>query len=252
MVLVAQDRVHDLACLARELGQRRRVGELMLDRHERHVEPRRQLRQLAPPDAGGDDDVLGADGPARGLHPDGAAALDQQPRDLAVAEGRDRLVAAQLLRGAHGLGDPVVGHVQAAQDGLRIEQRQRVGDLRGVEQPRLEAEAARPRPAAVELGPALVGRGDLDAAHRVEGAERGELLDRPLRQARHRARRVVLEDQPGRVRGRAAGLEQRALVDDHDLLPAALGQVVGHAGAGDAGPDHDHAGGLGRKAHLAS
>ena len=33
--------------------------------------------------------------------PDGAAALDQQSRDLAVAEGRDRLVAAQLLRGAH-------------------------------------------------------------------------------------------------------------------------------------------------------
>jgi hypothetical protein len=62
----------------------------------------------------------------------------------------------------------------------------------------------------------------------------------------------VLEDQPGRVRGRAAGLEQRALVDDHDLTPAALGQVVGHAGAGDAGPDHDDAGGLGRRAHLAS
>ena len=35
-------------------------------------------------------------------------------------------------------------------------------------------------------------------------------------------------------------------------LPAALGQVVGHAGAGDAGPDHDDAGGLGRRAHLAS
>ena len=60
-------------------------------------------------------------------------------------------------------------------------------------------------------------------------------VDRPLRQARHRPRRVVLEDQPRRVRGRAAGLEQRALVDDHDLVPAALGEMVGDAGAGDAG-----------------
>ena len=42
VVLVAQDRVHDLARLPRELGQRRRVGELVLDRHERHVEPRRE------------------------------------------------------------------------------------------------------------------------------------------------------------------------------------------------------------------
>ena len=136
--------------------------------------------------------------------------------------------------------------------GVGIDQRHELGDLRGVEQLRLEAVAARPRPAAVEFGPALVGGGDLDAPDRVEGAERRELLDRPLRQARHRARRVVLEDQPRRVRGRAAGLEERSLVDDHDLVPAALGEMVGDAGAGDTGPDHDDAGGLGRRGHLAS
>jgi hypothetical protein len=28
--------------------------------------------------------------------------------------------------------------------------------------------------------------------------------------------------------------------------------VVGHGGAGDAGPDHDDAGGIGQRAHLAS
>jgi hypothetical protein len=73
----------------------------------------------------------------------------------------------------------------------------------------------------------------------VEGVDLDQLRDRPLRQPRHRARRVVLEDQAGRVRRRAAGLEQRPLVDDDDVLPAALGEVVGDAGAGDPGAN-DH------------
>ena len=73
-----------------------------------------------------------------------------------------------------------------------------------------------------------------------------ELLDRPLRQARHRARRVVLEDQARGVRGRAARLPERSLVDDDDLLPARVGEVVGDAGAGDPGADDDDARGLGR------
>ena len=158
--------------------------------------------------------------------------MTSQSPNAAIASWRHSACAARTR-----LGDPVVGHVQAAEDRLLIDQPQQLGDLRGVEQPRVEPEAARPRPAAVELGPALLGGGDLDAAHGMEGVQRGELLDRPLRQARHRARRVVLEDQPGRVRGRAAGLPQRPLVDDTISLPAALGEMVGDAGAGDAGAD---------------
>ena len=80
VVLVAQDRVHDLARLAGELGQRRGVGELVLDRHERHVEPGRQRRHPPAPDARGDDDVLGADGAERRLHADRAATLDDAGR----------------------------------------------------------------------------------------------------------------------------------------------------------------------------
>jgi hypothetical protein len=51
----------------------------------------------------------------------------------------------------------------------------------------------------------------------------------------------VLEDQARGVRGRAARLEERALVDDDDLLPPTLGEVVGDARAGDPGADDRHA-----------
>jgi hypothetical protein len=43
------------------------------------------------------------------------------------------------------------------------------------------------------------------------------------------------------VRRGAAGLPQRPLVDDDDLIPSTLGEMVGDAGAGDAGTDDDHA-----------
>jgi hypothetical protein len=144
VVLVAQDRVHDLARLARELGQRRGVGELMLDGHERDVEARREPRHVPPPDAGRDDDVLGADRAQRGLDADRPPALDEQAGDLAAAEDGDRLARAEALGRLHRLGDAVVGDEEAAEDGGRIEQRDELGHLRGVEQARVEPVAARP------------------------------------------------------------------------------------------------------------
>ncbi|HEX5901361.1 MAG TPA: hypothetical protein VFY32_18310 [Solirubrobacteraceae bacterium] len=161
--------------------------------------------------------MLGPDGAERRLHAGGAATLDQETGDLAVAERRDRVVPAQGLCGPHRLGDPVVGNGQATDDRLLIDQPQQLRELRGIEQPRLQAEAAGPRPGAIELGPPLVRGGDLDAAHRVEGVQCAQLLHRPLRQARHRVRRVVLEHEPRRVRRRAAGAPQRPLIDDDDL-----------------------------------
>jgi hypothetical protein len=239
VILVAQDRVHDLARLARELGQRRRVGELVLDRLERDVEPRRELRRLPAPNAGRNDDVLGADRAKRRLHSGDPAALDDETCHLTAAECLDRGGAAQRLGRPHGLGDAVVGDVKAAEDRRRLDQRDQLGDLRGVEELRVEPVPARARPAAVELGQAFVGRGDLDAADRVVGVVRGQRLDRPLRQARHRARRVVLEDEAGGMRRRATGREQLPSVDHDDVLPASLGEVVGDAGAGDPGAN-DH------------
>jgi hypothetical protein len=199
VVLVAQDRVHDLARLAGQLGQRRRVGELVLDRDERDVEPRRQPGHLRAPDPRREHDVLGADRAQRGLDARDAAALDHQPGQLAAAERGNRVGTAQRLRRPHPFGDPVVGDMEAADDRVRRDERGQLGDLPRIEQPRVEPVPARSRGPAVELGPALVGSGDLDAADRVIGADLGELGDGPLRQARHRPRRVVLEDQPRRV-----------------------------------------------------
>ena len=112
------------------------------------------------------------------------------------------------------------------------------------EQLGVEPVAERAAVAAVELVPALLGRRDLDAADRVEAGQPVELerlssVDRRPRELRHRVRRVELEHEPRRVRRRAAGLPQRALVDDHDVGPALAREVVGDARADDAGAD-DH------------
>ena len=56
--------------------------------------------------------------------------------------------------------------------------------------------------------------------------------------------RPQLADQPGGVPGRAAG--QRTLLEEHDVGPPELGQVVGDAAADDPAADDDHAGALGR------
>ena len=50
---------------------------------------------------------------------------------------------------------------------------------------------------------------------------------------------VGQEDEVRGVAGRAAGVGQRALVEQHDVAPAEPGQVVGHAVADDAGADDD-------------
>ena len=59
--------------------------------------------------------------------------------------------------------------------------------------------------------------------------------------------RVVGHEHAARgVRGRPAGRRDRPLVDDDDVAPAALGEVVGDRRADDAGTD-DHDGGLARQ-----
>ena len=55
----------------------------------------------------------------------------------------------------------------------------------------------------------------------------------------HRLRWVDLEDEPRRVGGGPAGLEQRPLVDDGHVPPPEPGQVIRHAAPGDAGSDDD-------------
>ena len=91
----------------------------------------------------------------------------------------------------------------------------------------------------VQLLQALLGARDLDAAALREDAELLVLAHALERELRHLLRVVDREDEVRRVAGRAAGVRERPLVDQHDVAPAELGEVVGEAVADDAGADHD-------------
>ena len=247
-VLVAQQRMRDLARLPGELGQRRGDRVLVDDRGEREPDAG-EPRHLRAPDAGGEHDGARADPPARRLDGADLPALELEAGDLGVPEGlhprRDR-GARHRLRGLDGLGDAVGGDVEAADDPLRVDQRHERPDLLGREQRGGQPEGLRTAVAPVQLLPAGGGRGHLDAADGLERAERAEELDRLLGEQRHRRRRVVLEDEARRVRRRASGLPQRALVEQHDVAAAELGQVVRDAGPRDAAADDDDARGGGQ------
>ena len=104
---------------------------------------------------------------------------------------------------------------------LRLRSRQRSG----------VAATSRP-PTGVEAGLAV----ELEGVVQPDGA---------ARELRHHAGEVGLEHSPRGVRGGTPGLEQGALVDDDDVAPAELRQVVDGAAAGDAGADDDQPGAAG-------
>ena len=59
------------------------------------------------------------------------------------------------------------------------------------------------------------------------------------RELRHLLRVVDEEDEVRRMPGRAAGVRQRPLVEEHDVRPPEPGEVVREAVADDAAADHD-------------
>ncbi len=144
--------------------------------------------------------------------------------------------------------DPV-----AAQYRRRIEQRRSLGAFGGREHLRsLDAvRVCEPLP-SLQLLDAL-GRGcefeaadavpDLLAVEIERVVERNGVLSDPA----HRAGPVGLEDDPRRVRGGAAGGEQRALIDHEHVGLAEVGEVIGGRDADDAGAD-DH--GLGARGQI--
>ena len=100
---------------------------------------------------------------------------------------------------------------------------------------------------AVELVLALLGqrhRDRADLAHAGGDAGLGLELDveigRIFRQPRHVLRAAQLADQAGGMPGRAGG--QLLALQQHDVGPAELGQVIGDRAAGDAAADDDGAG----------
>ena len=102
---------------------------------------------------------------------------------------------------------------------------------------------------ALELLHPLRRPGDLDAARLEEDPQLLVLVDAVDREGRHLLGVVGQEDEVRGVAGRAAGAGQRALLEQDDVRPALLGQVVGHAAADDAGADDDDVGPIRKTAH---
>ena len=64
-------------------------------------------------------------------------------------------------------------------------------------------------------------------------------LNRIARKARHGLRRIELENEARSVRGRAAGLKQRPLLDDNNIPPAEFRQMIRDAATYDACANDD-------------
>ena len=93
----------------------------------------------------------------------------------------------------------------------------------------------------MELLHPLLGTRDLEPARRDVGVELGVLPDAVEREERHLLRVVDREDEVRGVAGRAPGIRQRALVEEHDVGPTQLGEVEGEARAHDPAADDDGA-----------
>ena len=153
-----------------------------------------------------------------------------------------------------GLVWPSLRQIHAADHVVDVEQRPCRLISAGATRIDLEAEGPRHRGAALQLLEPLGVGGDREAAALQEA---GRLAGLGL-ERRHRGcvvycasrvrfgGRAQLADEPGRVPGGAAG--QPLALEQHDVAPAELGQVIGDRGADDAAADDDDArmGGQGR------
>ena len=206
------------------------------------------LRDVGRRHAGRVDDHLGLDLALIGDHAADAAAgiaLDRGhvrarvdlgpvvPRTVGQREGQlagvEVAVARQERRALHA----VRGHQREAL--LRLG---RADDLER------EPERLGPAGLALDLLHARLRRGQADAAELVPAgilagltAQRGVQLDGVHHHPRQRHRRAQLAHQAGGVPGRAVG--QIELLDEHDVLHAELGEVVGDAAAAHAAADDD-------------
>ncbi len=219
----------------------------MLGGLQRHPDPG-QRAELPGPHPGGVDDHLGLDLtdvgqhpgnlPAPGPHAGHRDALDHPRAELPGALG-------QRGRDADRIGAALVGDVERGQHVVGPGQRPHPGQLPGRDLGVLHAEAVHPGGlAAQRLLAALAGRhGDVpDRAEpgrvpglclqprvqvaRVAAEEQGGLVGHPGR-----------GDQPGGVPGGPGG--ELVLLDQHDVGPAEVGQVVGDAAAGHPAADDD-------------
>ena len=132
--------------------------------------------------------------------------------------------------------------VEAAEDDLVVDERNHLLDLRGGEEPTVDAVRLGRGHAAVELlEPGLVAC-DLDATAFVVHPALDVLALTLECQQRHLLVVVGREDEVRGVTCRAAGVGQRALVEEDHVGPAQCGEMPHEAVSDDAGADHDTGG----------
>ncbi len=243
-----------------QLGQSRvhaldRLGEQVLVRHrdDRDGHPGHPADLRGEHPAGIDDD-LRADLVALALvldgHPGDAASIHADRDHPRV--GPDRR-AARPRAGGQRLGEPgrvepaVRRQVDRPQDAIGRHQREEIARLRGRDQLERQPERLRPAGLPTQLLEPLGGRRQPERSHLVPGRVHAGLGGEAAVQGRpvhhhpgQRDRAPELPDQAGGVERRAGG--QLRPIDEHDIGPAELGEVVGDGGAAHAAADDDRPG----------
>ncbi len=222
----------------------------MLGGLQRHVHAG-QRAELARPHAGRVDDdlrldlaLLGADGgdPATvGLDPGCRDAFDHRGAELAGALGQRR-------RDAYRVGAALVGHVEPGQHIVGPGQRPHLGELARRDLGVLDAEAVHPGRLAPQRSLALRSGGHRDVA---DGPESRRVTSFGF-QAAVQISRVPAEEERGLVGHPCRGDESRGvpgrpcrepvLLEESDIRPAQMGEVIGDAAAGHAATDNDDPG----------
>ena len=230
----------------------------VLGRVQRHGDPGQRADRLGPL-AGAVDHDLRLDVPVAGADAGDGVVLGEDRGDAGVLGDRDAFVA-----GAAGQRGGQVGRVGAAVAGqpdraLQVVVAQDRVELAGpgrADQLAVELVGLGGGGGPFQLGHAVFGAGDGDAAAATEAGAQARLCFQPLVQLAgvlHQPGAVLrgaqLADQAGRVPGGAAG--QLPLLEQQHVGPAQLGQVVGDAGADHAAADDDDAGSPGDLSHRA-
>src|SRR5690349_15069492 len=201
-------------------------------------------RDTRAPDAAGDDDGVGGDVTAVGLDATDVPVDDVDPGHLDARHHGQRAHVLRLLAHERArlqrVDDTDARRVEAAQDHRLVDERDHLLDLgRGEEADALDTPRGRRRDASLELFNPLLRPRDLDATGLVVDTELAVLAGAVDREGRHLLGAIGQEDEVrGMARG-AAGARQRTLVEQDDVPPALLGQVIRHAVADDAGADDD-------------
>ncbi len=247
VILVAQDGVGDKPlAIRRQFGERLGIDKLVLHPQQRETQPH-LVRQHRGPHIGAKQHELALDQPLIGEHRACPTVAHGDIQHLDVALELDAGIHRRLRQcsrtvpAAHiGIG----GHIVAAKDGAVVQDRDVALDLFWCQQVALQAVAQRHPLLALQFLPARRRRRHLNPTHLVDAllagvVQRLEQVHRVPGELRHHLGIVGLEDQPWRVRGRAAGFKQRPLVQHQDVMPTKLGQVIRRAAAGDPCA-HDH------------